>query len=125
MTVCLRLHGEDLSGDSIARRTYPQRPNRDDEYYLGWDPAAETMQTLKLLSGAKSRTSILRTSQCSRIQGHSHPLTYARFVGEESYSKGASRDYLIDDNPTWCVDPLDGASLPSLLHYLSNLPQEQ
>jgi myo-inositol-1(or 4)-monophosphatase len=31
-----------------------------------------------------------------------------RFVGEESYSKGASRDYLIDDSPTWCVDPLDG-----------------
>ncbi|KAF2712423.1 inositol monophosphatase [Pleomassaria siparia CBS 279.74] len=31
-----------------------------------------------------------------------------KFVGEESYSKGASRDYLIDDSPTWCVDPLDG-----------------
>ncbi|KAF1999578.1 inositol monophosphatase [Amniculicola lignicola CBS 123094] len=31
-----------------------------------------------------------------------------KFVGEESYSKGASRDYLIDDEPTWCVDPIDG-----------------
>lgn len=31
-----------------------------------------------------------------------------KFVGEESYSKGASRQYLIDDAPTWCVDPLDG-----------------
>ncbi|KAF2019748.1 inositol monophosphatase [Aaosphaeria arxii CBS 175.79] len=31
-----------------------------------------------------------------------------KFVGEESYSKGASRDYLIDDSPTWCIDPLDG-----------------
>ncbi|KAF2644701.1 inositol monophosphatase [Massarina eburnea CBS 473.64] len=30
------------------------------------------------------------------------------FVGEESYSKGASRDYLITPSPTWCVDPLDG-----------------
>jgi len=29
-------------------------------------------------------------------------------VGEESYSKGATRDYLISDEPTWCVDPLDG-----------------
>jgi len=35
-------------------------------------------------------------------------LTCIRFVGEESYSKGASRDYLIDESPTWCVDPLDG-----------------
>ncbi|KAK3305452.1 inositol monophosphatase [Chaetomium strumarium] len=36
-----------------------------------------------------------------------HP-THA-FVGEESYSKGSSRAYLIDDaTPTWCVDPLDG-----------------
>ncbi|RMZ72412.1 inositol monophosphatase [Pyrenophora seminiperda CCB06] len=31
-----------------------------------------------------------------------------KFVGEESYSKGSSREYLIDDDPTWCVDPLDG-----------------
>jgi hypothetical protein len=32
-----------------------------------------------------------------------------RFLGEETYSKGASRDYLIEkDSPTWCVDPLDG-----------------
>jgi len=31
-----------------------------------------------------------------------------RFVGEETYSKGSSRDYCIGDEPTWCVDPLDG-----------------
>lgn len=31
-----------------------------------------------------------------------------KFVGEESYSKGATRDYLIDNDMTWCVDPLDG-----------------
>ncbi|KAH6847041.1 hypothetical protein B0I37DRAFT_397380 [Chaetomium sp. MPI-CAGE-AT-0009] len=31
------------------------------------------------------------------------------FVGEETYSKGSSRAYLIDPRtPTWCVDPLDG-----------------
>lgn len=31
------------------------------------------------------------------------------FLGEESYSKGASRDYLVDNSrPTWIVDPLDG-----------------
>ncbi|QDS75690.1 hypothetical protein FKW77_007768 [Venturia effusa] len=31
------------------------------------------------------------------------------FVGEESYSKGDSKAYLIKDStPTWCVDPLDG-----------------
>ncbi|KAH9810067.1 Protein qutG [Teratosphaeria destructans] len=31
-----------------------------------------------------------------------------KFVGEESYSKGASREYLITKEPTWCIDPLDG-----------------
>ncbi|KAK7994377.1 Protein qutG [Apiospora marii] len=31
-----------------------------------------------------------------------------KFIGEETYSKGASRDYLIGAEPTWCVDPLDG-----------------
>lgn len=33
----------------------------------------------------------------------------SRFIGEETYSKGASRDYLIPaTGPSWCVDPLDG-----------------
>lgn len=31
-----------------------------------------------------------------------------KFVGEESYAKGSTRDYLITEKPTWCVDPLDG-----------------
>lgn len=31
-----------------------------------------------------------------------------RFLGEETYAKGQSRDYLIDERPTWCIDPLDG-----------------
>jgi myo-inositol-1(or 4)-monophosphatase len=31
-----------------------------------------------------------------------------RFIGEETYSKGESRNYLIGSEPTWCVDPLDG-----------------
>jgi myo-inositol-1(or 4)-monophosphatase len=31
------------------------------------------------------------------------------FIGEETYSAGASRDYLVpSDTPTWIVDPLDG-----------------
>ncbi|PYI19402.1 inositol monophosphatase [Aspergillus japonicus CBS 114.51] len=31
-----------------------------------------------------------------------------KFLGEESYAKGQSREYLIDEQPTWCIDPLDG-----------------
>lgn len=30
------------------------------------------------------------------------------FVGEETYSKGSSKEYLVGDEPTWIVDPLDG-----------------
>ncbi|EPE24947.1 Carbohydrate phosphatase [Glarea lozoyensis ATCC 20868] len=30
------------------------------------------------------------------------------FIGEETYSSGSSKEYLIKDDPTWCVDPLDG-----------------
>jgi myo-inositol-1(or 4)-monophosphatase len=43
-----------------------------------------------------------------------------RFLGEETYAKGESRDYLIDEQPTWCIDPLDGKNL-SLPMYVSNL----
>lgn len=32
-----------------------------------------------------------------------------KFVGEESYAKNEPKDrYIIGDEPTWCVDPLDG-----------------
>ncbi|CAJ2499641.1 Uu.00g024940.m01.CDS01 [Anthostomella pinea] len=31
-----------------------------------------------------------------------------KFLGEETYAKGGSREYLIGSEPTWCVDPLDG-----------------
>lgn len=54
----------------------------------------------------------------SPIQEHP-PADIFRFLGEESYAKGQSRDYLIDEHPTWCIDPLDGnnhshtVSLPS------------
>lgn len=37
---------------------------------------------------------------------HKYP-THA-FIGEESYSAGSSRDYLVTEAPTWIVDPLDG-----------------
>ena len=30
------------------------------------------------------------------------------FIGEETYSKGSSKEYLIKDDATWVVDPLDG-----------------
>ena len=30
------------------------------------------------------------------------------FVGEETYSKGQSKQYLVTNKPTWIVDPLDG-----------------
>ena len=30
------------------------------------------------------------------------------FIGEESYSKGSSKQYLVTSGPTWVVDPLDG-----------------
>ena len=33
---------------------------------------------------------------------------FHKFLGEEAYAKGQSREYLIDENPTWCIDPLDG-----------------
>ena len=30
------------------------------------------------------------------------------FIGEETYSKGSSKQYLVTNAPTWIVDPLDG-----------------
>ncbi|KAK4565389.1 hypothetical protein LTR86_004006 [Recurvomyces mirabilis] len=49
----------------------------------------------------KDVEAFIKTKIESRFPSH-------HFVGEEAYSKGASRDYLIGQEPTWCVDPLDG-----------------
>lgn len=38
----------------------------------------------------------------------SPPPPHQSFIGEETYSAGASRDYLVTSSPTWIVDPLDG-----------------
>ncbi|KAF4954900.1 hypothetical protein FGADI_5002 [Fusarium gaditjirri] len=43
----------------------------------------------------------IRTTVLSKYPDHG-------FLGEESYSAGASRTYLVGDKPTWVVDPLDG-----------------
>ncbi|GKT41351.1 protein qutG [Colletotrichum spaethianum] len=40
----------------------------------------------------------IRTSVANKYPSHN-------FLGEETYSAGASRDYLVDDSPTWIVDP--------------------
>ncbi|KAH8590086.1 inositol monophosphatase [Bisporella sp. PMI_857] len=31
-----------------------------------------------------------------------------KFIGEETYSAGSAKEYLVNDDPTWVVDPLDG-----------------
>ncbi|KAK4619782.1 hypothetical protein CLAFUW4_11595 [Fulvia fulva] len=44
----------------------------------------------------------IRNSVLARYPSHA-------FCGEESYSKGGAKDYMIPENgPAWCVDPLDG-----------------
>ncbi|KAJ5677837.1 uncharacterized protein N7477_003470 [Penicillium maclennaniae] len=51
----------------------------------------------------------------SGSQGHSqkfeekdNSVDIVTQTDEETYAKGESRDYLIDEQPTWCIDPLDG-----------------
>ncbi|KAF4551740.1 Inositol monophosphatase-like protein 2 [Elsinoe fawcettii] len=45
--------------------------------------------------------SFIHTSISKKFPSH-------QFIGEESYSKGASKTYLLTPSPTWIVDPLDG-----------------
>jgi hypothetical protein len=71
---------------------------------------------LKHLSKTRLRGNIPAISKDCTVFTTKLILTLVRFVGEESYSKGATRDYLIDESPTWCVDPLDG--IVFLLVYL-------
>ena len=35
-------------------------------------------------------------------------LLTVSFLGEETYSAGSTKRYLVDDSPTWIVDPIDG-----------------
>ncbi len=76
---------------------------------------ADHVQMSKSSSNDKSQRSIPLTSTSRSSNQSIIKLTKPyRFVGEESYSKGASRDYLIGNETTWCVDPLDG----NISHFL-------
>ena len=54
-----------------------------------------------------SHKSVLIDSQLS----HEDIADYRRFIGEETYSDSGEKVYMIGDEPTWCVDPLDGEFL--------------
>lgn len=46
------------------------------------------------------------SSHSGELTGVAADRYSARFVGEESYSKGQSKKYLIPDiGPSWCIDP--------------------
>lgn len=60
-------------------------------------------QRLRSNSHRTSESYPLDNQTCQQQSYTSH-----RFIGEETYSDGATRDYLIGDEPTWCIDPLDG-----------------
>ncbi|TKA69415.1 Protein qutG [Cryomyces minteri] len=62
-----------------------------------------------LLDAARLRCSDDREPEQDHVEkANAVDLVTQTDEGEETYSKGTSRDYLIDDEPTWCVDPLDG-----------------
>ncbi|KAJ5122436.1 uncharacterized protein N7443_002540 [Penicillium atrosanguineum] len=65
------------------------------------------IQTSSNLFPAPSRPNTQITSSSDSFLQHFR-ANNARFLGEETYAKGESRDYLIDEQPTWCIDPLDG-----------------
>lgn len=53
------------------------------------------------------------TQTDTEIESFIHSSIAARypthaFIGEETYSSGSSKEYLVGDGPTWIVDPLDG-----------------
>lgn len=54
-----------------------------------------------LLKNVADAESLIKTAIQTKYPDH-------RFLGEETYAKGQSREYLVDEKPTWCVDPLDG-----------------
>ncbi|CAI4212029.1 unnamed protein product [Parascedosporium putredinis] len=67
-----------------------------------------------LLMKAQKESSVdIVTETDMNIEAFIHQSITARypthkFIGEESYSQGSDKRYLVDDAPTWIVDPLDG-----------------
>jgi Inositol monophosphatase family len=76
---------------------------------------------LNLIYSSDLWSGILLAFVSSNISRNNYAYILNRFIGEESYSQGQSRDYLIDEMPTWCVDPLDGECLHVYAPLLSGL----
>ncbi|CCX31606.1 inositol monophosphatase family-domain-containing protein [Pyronema domesticum] len=75
--------------------------------------SAEKLNSVDLVTSLDlSLEYFLQTSISTRYPHHA-------FLGEESYSAGESRQYLVkpESPPTWCIDPLDGT-----INYLHLFP---
>ncbi|KAK7451645.1 inositol monophosphatase [Colletotrichum acutatum] len=72
-----------------------------------WGSGGETQaftekdNSVDLVTKTDTVEAFIHTSVAKKYPSHN-------FLGEETYSAGASRDYLVDERPTWIVDPLDG-----------------
>ncbi|KAF9465947.1 hypothetical protein BDZ94DRAFT_1252643 [Collybia nuda] len=84
-----RTAGAYLRNDQIRRRRIA----------LGTE---EKLNSVDLVTAAdKSVERLIRDSVKDRYPEHS-------FIGEESYSAGQEKRFLLRDDPTWIVDPVDG-----------------
>jgi myo-inositol-1(or 4)-monophosphatase len=76
------------------------------------DTAATTTTTAPVLHEKLNAVDIV-TETDTQVEAFIHAAISTKypshaFIGEETYSAGSSKTYLVDDRPTWIVDPLDG-----------------
>ncbi|KIW24939.1 uncharacterized protein PV07_10617 [Cladophialophora immunda] len=93
---------------SLQRRRRDDRDNSDKDHANAGSPQEELVMHEKL-----NAVDIV-TATDTEVEEFIHSAVRRRyplhaFVGEEMYSRGASKEYLVRaDRPTWVVDPLDG-----------------
>ncbi|TKX18520.1 putative inositol monophosphatase family protein [Elsinoe australis] len=61
----------------------------------------------------KDAGQMLLDGQFAHVETFIHNSIFAKypthsFIGEETYSRGSTKEYLLTSSPTWIIDPLDG-----------------
>ncbi|KAK6376476.1 hypothetical protein LTS17_007071 [Exophiala oligosperma] len=100
--------------DSLQQRRQDEFDDNDNDKNETQDSTNSTNVPEELIMEEKLNSVDIVTKTDNEVEEFIHSSIRQKyplhaFVGEETYSRGSSKEYLVtDEQPTWIVDPLDG-----------------
>jgi myo-inositol-1(or 4)-monophosphatase len=96
------------AGQMLLDSLYKRRRDAHDGHSNHVNAVSEKLETQEKLNAVDIVTETDLAVEDFIHKSISKQYPSHNFIGEETYSKGSSKEYLVTNKPTWIVDPLDG-----------------